>query len=155
MNFFQNDGQCFQGFINLLSEKFSDSINFLQLNNRSFHQKVNFQEFRILIFSPPHSRELNLIENFWQQLKGELQFQFIAKTFDNYKTYAKKPGFDSKSLFLTHKYLGETGFGEFAFVSPDIVNLLDLLMQIKYTPSIGVNSPYPYQIQPLVGKSCW
>jgi hypothetical protein len=56
----------------------------------------------------------------------------------------KKPGFDSKSLFLTHKYLGETGFAEFALVSPDIVNLQDLLMQIKYTPSIGVNSPYPY-----------
>ena len=26
------------------------------------------------------------------------------------RTYAKKPGFDSKSLFLTHKYLRETGF---------------------------------------------
>ncbi|MDE5120290.1 MAG: hypothetical protein O4965_09250 [Trichodesmium sp. St19_bin1] len=37
------------------------------------------------------------------------------------RTYAKKPGFDSKSLFLTHKYLRETGFAEFAFVSPEIV----------------------------------
>ena len=27
-----------------------------------------------------------------------------------YRTYAKKPGFDSKSLFLTHRYLRETGF---------------------------------------------
>ena len=27
-----------------------------------------------------------------------------------YRTYAKKPGFYSKSLFLTHKYLQETGF---------------------------------------------
>ncbi len=26
------------------------------------------------------------------------------------RTYAKKPGLYSKSLFLTHKYLGETGF---------------------------------------------
>ena len=26
------------------------------------------------------------------------------------RTYAKKPGFYSKSLFLTHKYLRETGF---------------------------------------------
>ena len=34
------------------------------------------------------------------------------------RTYANKPGFDSKSLFLTHKYLGETGFAEFAWVSP-------------------------------------
>ncbi|MDE5112620.1 MAG: hypothetical protein O4753_15705 [Trichodesmium sp. St7_bin2_1] len=34
----------------------------------------------------------------------------------------KKPGFDSKSLFFTHKYLQETGFAEFAFVSPVIVS---------------------------------
>ena len=34
------------------------------------------------------------------------------------RTYANKPGFDSKSLFLTHKYLRETGFAEFAWVSP-------------------------------------
>ena len=27
-----------------------------------------------------------------------------------YRTYAKKPGFYSESLFLTHKYLQETGF---------------------------------------------
>ena len=32
---------------------------------------------------------------------------------------ANKLGFYGKSLFLTHKYLGETGFAEFAFVSPD------------------------------------
>jgi hypothetical protein len=35
------------------------------------------------------------------------------------RTYANKPGFDSKSLFLTHKYLRETGFAEFACVSPE------------------------------------
>ena len=126
MNFFQNDGQCFQGFINLLSEEFSDCINFLQLNNRSFHQKVNFQEFRILIFSPPHSRELNLIENFQQQLKGELQFWFIAKTFDNYKTYAKKPGFDSKSLFLTH-----TGLTQRYCLQCQYLNLLSRMHYIQ------------------------
>ena len=37
-----------------------------------------------------------------------------------YRTYAKKPGQDSKSLFLTHKYLRETWFAEFACVSPKI-----------------------------------
>ena len=64
--------------------------------------------------------------------------------FNKNRTYPQKPGFDSKSLFLTNKNLRETGFAEFALVSPDIVNLQDLLMQIKYRPSIGVNSPYPY-----------
>ena len=31
---------------------------------------------------------------------------------------ANKLGFYGKSLFLTHKYLGETGFAEFACLSP-------------------------------------
>ena len=31
------------------------------------------------------------------------------------RTYAKKPSFYSKSLFLTHKYLGETWFLSFIF----------------------------------------
>ena len=41
-----------------------------------------------------------------------------SQIFVTLRTYAKKPGFYSKSLFLRHKYLGETGFAEFAFVSP-------------------------------------
>ena len=40
-----------------------------------------------------------------------------------FRTYANKPGFDSKSLFLTDKYLRETGFAEFAWVSPDYIML--------------------------------
>ena len=44
-----------------------------------------------------------------------------------YRTYAKKPGQDSKSLFLTHKYLPETWFAEFAWVSPDFTCLRSLL----------------------------
>ena len=39
------------------------------------------------------------------------------------RTYAKKPGFYGKSLFLTHKYLRETGFAEFAFVSPELYTI--------------------------------
>ena len=38
-----------------------------------------------------------------------------------FRTYANKPGFDSKSLFLTDKYLRETGFAEFAWVSSDVI----------------------------------
>ena len=34
----------------------------------------------------------------------------IDKRINQFRTYAQKPGFDSKSLFLTHKYLRETGF---------------------------------------------
>ncbi len=75
MNFLQYDGQCFQRFINQLSQEFSDSINFLQLDNGSFHKNVDLKEFIIPIFPPPHSRELNPIESFLQQLKRELQWE--------------------------------------------------------------------------------
>jgi hypothetical protein len=34
----------------------------------------------------------------------------MEKRINQFRTYAKKPGFDSKSLFLIHKYLRETGF---------------------------------------------
>ena len=40
------------------------------------------------------------------------------------RTYPKKSGFYGKSLFLTHKYLRETGFAEFAYVSPEYIKLL-------------------------------
>ena len=42
--------------------------------------------------------------------------------FNKNRTYPQKPGFDSKSLFLTNK-LRETGFAEFAWVSPDYIML--------------------------------
>ena len=51
----------------------------------------------------------------------------------SYRTYAKKPGFDSKSLFLTHKYLRETGFVQFAWVSP--VEFLFILLNIIVVPN--------------------
>jgi len=69
------DSQCFQRFINQLSEEFSDSINFLQLDNGSFHKNVDYPENIIPIFQPPHSPELNPIERFWQKLKRELQWE--------------------------------------------------------------------------------
>ena len=78
------DGQCFQEFINQLSEEFNGSINFLQLDNGTFHKNVDFKEFIIPIFQLSHSLELNPVERFWQQLKGDLQFGLIAKLFNNY-----------------------------------------------------------------------
>ena len=78
------DGQCFQEFINQLSEEFNSSINFLHLDNGTFHKNVDFKEFIIPIFQLFHSLELNPIERFWQQLKGKLQFGLIAKLFNNY-----------------------------------------------------------------------
>ena len=43
--------------------------------------------------------------------------------FNKNRTYPQKPGFDSKALLLTNKNLRETGFAEFAWVSPDYIML--------------------------------
>lgn len=69
------DKECFQLFINQLSEEFSETLNILQLDNASFHRNINFPENIIPIFQPPYSPELNPIERFWQELKRELKWE--------------------------------------------------------------------------------
>ena len=48
----------------------------------------------------------------------ERPYKVLVMTMWFIQDLRKKTGFYSKSLFLTHKYLGETGFAEFAFVTP-------------------------------------
>ncbi len=62
-------------FINQLSRNFPESVNFLQLDNASFHQNIDFPENIIPIFQPPYSPELNPIERFWQQFKQQLRWE--------------------------------------------------------------------------------
>jgi len=71
------DGDCFQVFINQLSESFPESLNLVQLDNGSFHkaQQLEWPENIIPIFQPPHSPELNPIERRWQQLKRQLRWK--------------------------------------------------------------------------------
>jgi len=71
------DGDCFQVFINQLSESFPESLNLVQLDNGSFHkaQQLEWPENIIPIFQPPHSPELNPIERLWQQLKRQLRWK--------------------------------------------------------------------------------
>jgi transposase len=69
------DSQCFQLFVNQLSQNFPDTVNFLQLDNASFHKNVDFPENIIPIFQPPYSPELNPIERFWEYFKRELSWE--------------------------------------------------------------------------------
>ena len=52
---------------------------------------------------------IELLFNLLSQMITVSTIKLTSQPVSN-RTYAKKPGFDSKSLFLTHKYLRETGF---------------------------------------------
>ena len=81
------------------------------------------------------------------------QYLSYASHRNIHRTYANKPGFDSKSLFLTHKYLGETGFAEFACVSPDPkkinLSLIDLAFASVVNLVIFRNSFSLYYLQKI------
>jgi transposase len=67
-------GDCFQIFINQLSETYSESLNLVLLDNGRFHRgkSLCIPENIIFIFLPPYSPELNPIERLWQDIKDDL-----------------------------------------------------------------------------------
>lgn len=69
------DTRCFQVFINQISQFFGESINFIQLDNASFHHSIDWPENIIPIFQPAYSPELNPIERFWEYLKAQLRWK--------------------------------------------------------------------------------
>ena len=71
------DGDCFQRFLELLAKELGDDIAVIQFDQGSFHRAkaLDWQEFIIPIFQPPHSPELNPIERFWEFLKSRLQWE--------------------------------------------------------------------------------
>lgn len=69
------DGLCFQEFINQVSSKFSETLNFVQVDNASCHHSIDWPENIIPIFQPAYSPELNPIERFWEDLKSKLMWE--------------------------------------------------------------------------------
>ncbi len=67
------NSQCFQIFLELVSEYFADSISIIQLDNGRFHKAKNrkIPDNIILMFQPPHCPESNPIEQIWQYLKKD------------------------------------------------------------------------------------
>lgn len=61
----------------LVAEKFADSILIIQLDNGGFHKakKLQIPPNIILMFQPSHSPESNPIEQVWQYLKRGLRWQ--------------------------------------------------------------------------------
>lgn len=68
---------CFQVFLNLVSEHFSDSILIIQLDQAGCHRAKRLQLPRniILMFQPSHAPETNPIERVWQHLKQGLRWK--------------------------------------------------------------------------------
>jgi len=66
--------ECFQTFLNLVAQNFVDSILIIQLDNGAFHKakRLRVPDNIILLFQPPHSPQLNPIEQVWQYLKRRL-----------------------------------------------------------------------------------
>lgn len=71
------NSQCFEIFLELVAEKFADSILIIQLDNGGFHKKkkLKIPKNIILMFQPPHCPESNPIEQVWQYLKKGLRWK--------------------------------------------------------------------------------
>jgi hypothetical protein len=72
---------CFQVFLNLVSEHFHDSILIIQLDQAGCHRAKRLQipPNIILMFQPSHAPETNPIERVWQHLKQGLRWK-LPKT---------------------------------------------------------------------------
>jgi hypothetical protein len=75
------DAVCFQQFIDLFAQAFSESLNLLHLDRASCHTTttVVWPENVLPIFQPAHSPELNPIERLWEDIKKPLK----GKNFDS------------------------------------------------------------------------
>jgi len=67
---------CFQMFLDLVSQQFQDNLLIIQLDNGGFHKakRLKVPSNIILMFQPPHCPELNPIEQVWQYLKRQLRW---------------------------------------------------------------------------------
>lgn len=74
---------CFQIFLNLVSEHFHESILIIQLDQAGCHRAKRLQipGNIILMFQPSHAPETNAIERVWLHLKQGLRWQ-LPKTLE-------------------------------------------------------------------------
>lgn len=86
LEFSHLDTQCFQIFLDKLSQEYPDNLNVVQLDNGKFHQsyQLKIPHNILLIFQPPYSPELNPIERIWQHIKQELSWE-IYENLDEIK----------------------------------------------------------------------
>lgn len=68
------DSLCFQAFIDLVAETFSETFNIFLLDRGTFHRAkdLDIPQNLYFIFQPAASPELNPIERVWQHIKDRL-----------------------------------------------------------------------------------
>ena len=66
--------ECFQIFLDQVSQAFPESLNLLVLDNGRFHQAKSLEIPKniVLLFLPPYAPELSPIERLWQDIKAKL-----------------------------------------------------------------------------------
>ena len=77
------NSDCFQVFLDLVSEHFHDSILIMQLDQAGAHKakRLKLPANIILLFQPSHAPETNPIERVWQHFKLGLRWQ-LPKNLD-------------------------------------------------------------------------
>ena len=78
---------CFQYFIEGVSEGFPDTLNVLVVDKGRFHRakSLKLPDNVVGLFLPPYSPELNPIERLWQDIKAKLFIQ-VYETLEDMKT---------------------------------------------------------------------
>ena len=81
LEFSHLDSDCFQIFLEQVSEYSPNYLNVIQLDQGKFHQSKDLKipENIVLIFQPAPSPELNPIERFWQYIKEELSWKIYEE----------------------------------------------------------------------------
>jgi hypothetical protein len=77
------NSDCFQVFLDLVSQQFHDSILIMQLDQAGAHKakRLKLPANIILLFQPSHAPETNPIERVWQHFKLGLRWQ-LPKNLD-------------------------------------------------------------------------
>lgn len=85
------NSDCFQIFLDLVSQHFAGELLIIQLDNGAFHKakRLTVPANIILLFQPPHCPESNPIEQVWQYLKKRLRWQLL-KSLDELRELMKK-----------------------------------------------------------------
>ena len=62
------DSICFEKYLELFSEEYSNDFHIIQLDNGSFHQALNLSipDNIMLLFQPPYTPQVNPIERLWR-----------------------------------------------------------------------------------------